>query len=147
MLLTNEGYLKEDFKAALGVIRLFESSATAMAYFYLGFFTIESLAMAQVIIPSVIIGMPLGSYFIGKLNAESFRRICISIDSWLIAFGLYKVLGLSNLVPTWLLGALPLVIVLVDFVTALRFFRHTQTVQAVEEYKANTREVSEIKAA
>jgi uncharacterized membrane protein YfcA len=133
MMLTNEGYIKEDFKAALGVIRIVESSATAIAYFYLGFFTIESLSLAKLIIPCVLIAMPLGSFLIGKLNAFSFRRICISIDSWLIAYGLFRVLWAANIAPPGVVFALPTSILLIDFITCIRFFRNEKSKQRLAQ--------------
>src|SRR5688572_11446250 len=39
IMLNNQGFAKRDFRAALGVVRLAESSMTAVAYAYAGLFT------------------------------------------------------------------------------------------------------------
>jgi mannitol-specific phosphotransferase system IIBC component len=41
---------------------------------------------------SVLIGIPLGAYVIRRLDAETFRRICMSFDAWVVGFGLSRVL-------------------------------------------------------
>ena len=47
IVLNNQGLAKRDFRAALGVVRLAESSMTAVAYAYAGLFTIQSLDRAE----------------------------------------------------------------------------------------------------
>lgn len=86
--LNNQGFAKRDFRAALGLIRLAESSMTAVAYAYAGLYSASSAALIPQIIPSMAIGVPLGARLIRHLNAETFRRICMSFDSWVVAFGL-----------------------------------------------------------
>ena len=39
LLFNNQGYAKQDFRAALGVIRVAESSLTAVAYGFIGFYS------------------------------------------------------------------------------------------------------------
>jgi hypothetical protein len=43
-------------------------------------------------VPSVALGIPIGAYVIRQMNAETFRRICMSFDAWVVGFGLSKVL-------------------------------------------------------
>src|SRR5688572_14058736 len=45
VMLSNQGFTKRDFRAALGVIRLAESSMTAVAYGYAGLYSVQSLAL------------------------------------------------------------------------------------------------------
>jgi uncharacterized membrane protein YfcA len=97
--LNNQGFAKRDFRAALGVIRLAESSMTAVAYAYAGLYSASSVALIPQIIPSLAIGVPLGAKLIRHLNAETFRRICMSFDAWVVAF------GLAGLIRTLHLGA------------------------------------------
>src|SRR5204863_5562629 len=59
VMLSNQGYVKRDFRAALGLVRLAESSMTAAAYFYAGMFTTTSLGLSLQILPSLAIGVPL----------------------------------------------------------------------------------------
>lgn len=45
LMLNNQGLAKQEFRAALGLIRLAESTFTAIAYFYAGLYALESLAL------------------------------------------------------------------------------------------------------
>jgi hypothetical protein len=44
------------------------------------------------IVPGVLVGIPLGAYTIRRLDAETFRRICMSFDVWVVGFGLSRTL-------------------------------------------------------
>jgi uncharacterized membrane protein YfcA len=92
IMLNNQGLAKRDFRAALGVIRLAESSMTAVAYAYAGFFTVTSIGLIPWIVPSILIGVPIGAYVIQRVDAETFRRVCMSFDAWVVAFGLSRLL-------------------------------------------------------
>src|SRR5439155_5450162 len=61
VMLSNQGLTKRDFRAALGFVRLAESSMTAMAYAYAGLFSSTSMALIPWILPSIAIGVPLGA--------------------------------------------------------------------------------------
>lgn len=97
--LSNQGLAKQEFRAALGVIRLAESSMTAIAYAYVGLYSRESFALIPAIIPSLMIGVPVGAQLIRHIRPETFRRICMSFDAWVVAF------GISGLIRTLHLGA------------------------------------------
>jgi len=92
LLFNNQGLVKRDFRAGLAVIRVAESSLTAIAYYYLGLFAVESLRLIPFITPGILIGIPLGAYLIRRMDAETFRRICMSFDVWIVGFGLSRVL-------------------------------------------------------
>src|SRR6478672_8771549 len=92
VLFNNQGFVKKDFRAGLALIRVGESVLTAIAYWHLGLYVAESRAIFWAILPSVIIGIPLGAYVIRRLDAETFRRICMSFDVWVVGFGLARVL-------------------------------------------------------
>jgi uncharacterized membrane protein YfcA len=92
LMFNNQGYTKQDFRAGLGVVRLAESSLTAVAYFYAGMFTLDSLRLIPFVIPSVVIGIPVGIWVIQHVRSETFRRICMSFDAWIVGFGMSKVL-------------------------------------------------------
>jgi uncharacterized membrane protein YfcA len=113
LALNNEGYEKHDFKAAVGIIRTIESVFTGMAYAMLGIFTAQSLELFWWIIPGVVVGMPLGAFVLNKLEQLWFRRLCISIDVWLIAFGfgraLWSIQGLSMYVPITIFVAMAII--------------------------------------
>ena len=92
ILFNNQGLVKKEFRAGLALIRVAESSLTAIVYYHLGLFVAESQSLLLMIIPSVLVGIPLGAYFIRRLDAETFRRICMSFDAWVVGFGLSRVL-------------------------------------------------------
>jgi uncharacterized membrane protein YfcA len=92
LLFNNQGLVKQEFRAGLGLIRTAESSLTAIAYYYLGLFTVQSVGIVYTIVPGVLIGIPLGAFVIRRLDAETFRRICMSFDAWIVGFGLSRVL-------------------------------------------------------
>lgn len=122
VMLSNQGLTKRDFRAALGLVRLAESTATAVAYSYAGLFTAQSIALIPMILPSVAIGVPIGARLIQRVRPETFRRLCMSFDAWVVAFGLSKLLKDLHLVdgsPAYL--AL-LAVVVIDGVMLYRYF-------------------------
>src|SRR5437879_4496907 len=92
VLFNNQGLVKQEFRAGLGLIRVAESCLTAFAYYQLGLFTAEALQVGSWIVPGVLIGIPLGAYAIRRIDAETFRRICMSFDVWVVGFGLSRTL-------------------------------------------------------
>src|SRR5262249_37290478 len=87
----NQGLVKRDFRAGLALIRVAESSLTAIAYYNLGLFVTDSVNLVRLIVPGIAIGIPLGTYFIRRIEPETFRRICMSFDVWIVGFGLSRV--------------------------------------------------------
>ncbi|WP_407151261.1 sulfite exporter TauE/SafE family protein [Bradyrhizobium sp. ORS 86] len=92
MLFNNQGLVKNEFRAGLALVRVVESSVTAIVYYKLGLFVSESASLLYVFVPSVVLGIPAGSYIIRRIDAETFRRICMSFDAWVVGFGLSRVL-------------------------------------------------------
>jgi uncharacterized membrane protein YfcA len=97
ILFNNQGLVKNEFRAGLALVRVAESSVTALVYYQLGLFIGESENILWVFVPSVVVGVPLGAYLIRRLDAETFRRICMSFDAWVVGFGLSRVLIDLNL--------------------------------------------------
>lgn len=92
LMLNNQGFAREDFRASLAIVRIAESSLTAIAYAFLGLYTVQTLSLLGLIVPSVLVGVPLGVYLIRRLAAETFRRMCMSFDAWVVGFGLSRAL-------------------------------------------------------
>jgi uncharacterized membrane protein YfcA len=88
LALSNQGLAKQEFRAALGIVRLAESTMTAIAYLYVGMFTASSMMLVPQILPSLAIGVPVGAMVIRRMSAETFRRLCMSFDAWVVAFGM-----------------------------------------------------------
>jgi uncharacterized protein len=92
ILFNNQGLVKTEFRAGLALVRVAESSVTAIVYYQLGLFSAESGSILWVFVPCVAVGVPLGAYVIHRLDAETFRRICMSFDAWVVGFGFSRVL-------------------------------------------------------
>jgi uncharacterized protein len=92
ILFNNQGLVKTEFRAGLALVRVAESTFTAIVYYNLGLFIAESEILLWAFVPSVLVGIPLGGYMIRRLDADTFRRICMSFDAWVVGFGLSRVL-------------------------------------------------------
>ena len=123
LLLSNEGYAKNEFRAALGLVRLAESSMTAVAYLSAGMFTTTSLGLSLQILPSLAIGVPLGAYLFRRVRTETFRRLCMSFDAWIVAFGLASLLRLMRVASDGAALSLFVVVAAIDSWLLFRFFR------------------------
>src|SRR6201995_4906956 len=122
ILFNNQGLVKNEFRAGLALVRVAESSVTALVYYQLGLFIAESANLLLVFIPSVLAGIPLGAFFMRHVDSEPFRRICMSFDAWVVGFGLSRVLIELNLVASpWAYGVMA-VTILIDVVLLYVFF-------------------------
>ena len=92
LMLNNQGFVRQDFRASLALVRIAESSLTAIAYAVLGLYSVQTGSLLALIAPSVIVGVPLGVFLIRKMVAETFRRVCMSFDAWVVGFGLSRTL-------------------------------------------------------
>ncbi len=133
ILFNNQGLVKSEFRAGLALVRVAESSVTAIVYYQLGLFIAESQNILLVFAPSVVLGVPLGAYLIRRLDAETFRRISMSFDAWVVGFGFSRVLIDLNLMESpWAYSVLA-VTILIDTYLLYVFF----TVQKVASKRAN----------
>jgi uncharacterized membrane protein YfcA len=122
IILNNQGLAKKDFRAALGIIRLAESSMTAVAYAYAGLYTATSISLIPWIVPSILVGVPIGAWLIQRVGHETFRRICMSFDAWVVAFGLSRLLNELGLVPGYAAYLVMIVVGVIDIWLLYRFF-------------------------
>jgi hypothetical protein len=101
-----------------------------MVYYQLGLFITESANILLVFIPSVLIGIPLGAFLMRHVDAETFRRVCMSFDAWVVAFGLSRVLiELHMLASPWAYTIFVATIV-IDAFLLYRFFTTRRSVQS-----------------
>jgi uncharacterized protein len=122
ILFNNQGLVKNEFRAGLALVRVVESSVTAIVYYQLGLFMAESTSLLLVLFSSIVVGVPLGAYVIRRLDAETFRRICMSFDAWVVGFGLSRVLIELNLVESpWAYGVL-VATIFIDVYLLYNFF-------------------------
>ena len=122
ILFNNQGLVKNEFRAGLALVRVAESSVTALVYYQLGLFIAESATLLWVFVPSVAIGIPLGAFFIRRLDAETFRRICMSFDAWVVGFGLSRVLIELNLIESPWAYSVMAITILIDCYLLYVFF-------------------------
>jgi uncharacterized membrane protein YfcA len=122
VMLNNQGLAKREFRAALGFIRLAESTFTAIAYFTAGLITTQSITLIPQILPSVLIGVPIGAWLIRQMRVETFRRLCMSFDAWVVGFGVSTVLRDLKIVEGAAAYVFLLVVIVIDVVLLYRFF-------------------------
>jgi len=122
VFLNNQGLARQEFRAALGIVRLAESTLTAVAYGSAGFYNRDSAALIALIAPSVAAGVPLGAYVIRRMPAETFRRLCMSFDAWVVGFGLSTLLRELRIVSGGAAYLVLAAVVCVDAWLLYRFF-------------------------
>jgi uncharacterized membrane protein YfcA len=123
MLFNNQGLVKNEFRAGLALVRVVESSVTAIAYYKLGLFIAESAQLLYVFVPTVALGIPLGAFFIRRVDPETFRRICMSFDAWVVGFGLSRTLIELNLMQNSWAYSVMVATIMVDLCLLYRFFK------------------------
>ncbi|HZX96921.1 MAG TPA: sulfite exporter TauE/SafE family protein [Myxococcales bacterium] len=99
LLLNNQGLSKEEFRAALSLFRIVESSFTLAAYLALGLIGRESLALSATLFPAVVLALPAGYLALRRVPAEPFRRTCMAVDVLLVGFGLARTVIERHLIP------------------------------------------------
>jgi len=92
LMFNNQGLRQEEFRAALGTVRVVETSLTAVVYGCLGLYSSQSLHLVLPLAPAILLGLPLGAFLMRYLPSETFRRICLSFDAWIVGFGLARTL-------------------------------------------------------
>jgi uncharacterized membrane protein YfcA len=136
--LNNQGLAKQEFRAALGLIRLAESTMTAVAYSYAGLFTATSLSLAPWILPSVAIGVPIGGWVIRRVEPETFRRVCMSFDAWVVGFGISRLLDELGIVNGPVAYSVLVLVILLDAWLLYRFFSARAAARTAEITESRT---------
>ncbi len=122
LMFNNQGMDKEQFRATLGSVRVTETILTAIMYGILGLYSSRSTQLIVPLLPAVLLGLPLGSFLIRYLPSETFRRICMSFDAWIVGFGLarttldLKLLSESSAYSLWA------IVIAIDLYLLYRFF-------------------------
>jgi uncharacterized protein len=122
LFLNNQGLAKREFRASLGFIRVAEAAFTAAAYWYAGLFTRDALQLTPIMVPSLLVGVPLGVWIIRRVDAETFRRVCMSFDAWVVGFGISTLLRALHLVEGPEAYMVLAAVAAVDAVLLYRFF-------------------------
>jgi hypothetical protein len=93
-------------------------------------FSIESAGLLPYILPSLVVGIPLGVRVIGQVRPETFRRVCMSFDAWVVGYGISTLLRHLHLIETNAAFSVLAVVGLIDIWLLYRFFRN-QTLETV----------------
>jgi hypothetical protein len=125
------------------VVRLAESSLTAIAYIYAGLFLKPSFALLPWIVPSVALGVPLGAFLIRQMRSETFRRICMSFDAWVVGFGLSKVIRDVKLIDGNAAYLVLAAVIIIDAFLLYRFFSVHRVAEAAGSAGFSAPEVAE----
>jgi uncharacterized protein len=88
LLLNNQGLAQDEFRAAISLIRVAESSFTLTAYIILGLLAMPSFNLFGLLLPAVLIGLPLGRLLLKRVSKATFGRLCMGIDAALVSIGL-----------------------------------------------------------
>jgi len=118
----NQGLTRADFKVALAVTRVCESCLTLVTYAWLGLLTADSWQLSGWLAPGVLLGMPLGHLLIERIAPETFRRVCMSFDAWLVGFGLSRVVDDLTVVPSVICYQILTLTLVIDAILLRRFF-------------------------
>ena len=122
LMFNNQGMDKEQFRATLGSVRVTETILTAIMYGILGLYSSRSTQLIVPLVPAVLLGLPLGSFLIRYLPSETFRRICMSFDAWIVGFGLARTTLDLRLLSTFSAYSLWAVVIAIDLYLLYRFF-------------------------
>ena len=82
----------------------------------------ESLGLIPFIVPSIAFGVPIGAQIIQRVRPETFRRVCMSFDAWIVGFGLSSLLKELRLVESNLAYLVLVGVGILDTWLLYRFF-------------------------
>jgi uncharacterized membrane protein YfcA len=119
----NQGLAKDDFKLGLAIVRTVESVCALIAYTYLGLLTRDSAGLIPWLLPGVLIGFPVGHWLVERIGTETFRRVCMSFDAYLVSLGLARALAEHHLAAPATAYLLLAVTFVIDTWLLVRFFR------------------------
>jgi uncharacterized membrane protein YfcA len=122
MFWKNQNLPKDDFKVAIAIVRTVESVCALIAYLVLGLVTKESTTLLPWIVPGVLLGFPIGHALAKRITIETFRRICMTFDTYLISFGLARTLVLYGVAAIFAYQVM-LVSAAIDAVLLVSYFR------------------------
>jgi uncharacterized protein len=94
----NQGLSKNEFRCTLAQVRVAESSLTLTTYFlfteFLGANLVSAPALGLIpylLIP-VLVGVPLGTWVVGRVSRDAFTRMVMGMDGLVVSFGLSQVI-------------------------------------------------------
>jgi uncharacterized protein len=127
----NQGLSRDEFKAAISQVRITESYITCITYYFLGLFnasssgwfgTVTPLQFFEIVAPPVLVGLPLGVILSKRVNYETFRRVSMSFNSWIVGYGLSRILVTFFKININIANALFAIIVALSLLILYRYF-------------------------
>jgi uncharacterized protein len=94
----NQGLSKNEFRCTLAQVRVAESSLTLTTYFLFTEFlganltSVPSIGLIPFLLIPVVIGVPLGTWLVGRVSRDAFTRLVMAMDGLVVSFGLTQVL-------------------------------------------------------
>jgi uncharacterized protein len=94
----NQGLTKNEFRCTMAQVRVAESSLTLATYLaftaFLGanLVSAPSLGLIPFLLVPVIIGVPLGTWLMGRVSRDVFTRFVMAMDGLVVSFGLSQVI-------------------------------------------------------
>ncbi|MGB6501071.1 MAG: sulfite exporter TauE/SafE family protein [Thermoplasmata archaeon] len=94
----NQGLSRNEFRCTIAQVRVAESSLTLTTYFlfteFLGarLYTLPSLGLIPYLLIPVVVGVPIGTWLLGRVSRDSFTRLVMAMDGLVVSFGLSQVL-------------------------------------------------------
>jgi uncharacterized membrane protein YfcA len=117
----NQGLTKNEFRCTIAQVRVAESSMTIVTYLlfteFLGanLVSAPSLGLIPFLLVPVLIGVPLGTWLMGRVSRDVFTRFVMAMDGLVVSFGLSQVViklkWVSTTVGDVVFGALAAVVI------------------------------------
>lgn len=127
LMFNNQGLDKDHFRGTLGIVRVAETTLTAATYGWMGLYSADSMHLLPAILPAVLIGLPLGAFVISHVPVEVFRRICMSFDAWVVAFGLARTIVKLRLAAEHSALGIWCSVIFIDLLLLYRYFVNSET--------------------
>lgn len=137
LFLNNQGFSKNDFKAALALIRFIQAIIAGSVYFYFGLYKKSHLGLSLLILPGILVGIPVGARVVRSVGAETFRRVAMSFDSWIISFGLARLLAYLHFFSEISAYGLMMGVITIDLFLLTRYFRRKIRLSQEVWYRAS----------
>src|SRR5438046_5776287 len=86
-------------------------------------FSSESACLLTYILPRLAVGIPLGVRVIRHVRPETFRRVCMSFDAWVVGYGISTLLRQLHVIESGAAFSVLAAVGLLDVWLLYRFFR------------------------
>ncbi|MBS1767783.1 MAG: sulfite exporter TauE/SafE family protein [Acidobacteria bacterium] len=100
------GYLKNDARAALAILRVLEGVLSLIALIPLGLIAPPYLRLAAILLPAALLGLLIGHGFAAKVEESGFRRLALGFNLLAVLAGLARALSPLTWIPAVVVPAL-----------------------------------------